>query len=879
MDFLLVPDAFTASETRYALATRNTMGAKVGSFSVLLETLADMWLIEPSELDWDVALQEHALRMPKAFWAKSIRVDEPATVAELKAGLQFLLNHVPLGARPADIPSPATRNQRYYNDLAELARKIGERPAQDQPAELWFREHTELYIEPVYVYPLLNQDDLYPWQRDVLKLLDEKGWLAPEPQKYDFIPVPQPDNLECPVQRFANTLFQGDKPDTKPENLHWLTCRDQLQEVEAATSMVQAAVEQGTKPERIVVVVPKGGDYELWLDKHFEYAGLIASNLRPESGVFDWQSSLIHDLLSSLIHPDIPMAVMSAMINPLMPWSAATGQKLAERFSDGKELSLRDDVSAEEQAMLQLLQCSPEPTPGAVLEWLGGIAENLAGKRIKGLPKSRMRNLLANTQRLMNLYGDASFEELIRNVTRQIPVATLESQEDRVRYLHAINIIQDGEPLPFQVDELFVLGFNQGNYSFQPEHTGPIQREAWDELAKTTDLAIPTLEQSQAQWEQSFTELLSRADTRITFLRSMNDHQGSTLEPSETLLDMALCFQSLNELDPERLERPVMQSDHPLLRKTSIKLEQPTPPVLEDLQLGPELIQRARTNQDGTIKPESPSSLEKLMQSPLAWLLYRLGIKSRQWEPLTPDISVQGTIAHKVFELFHEHQNQAWSETLFDTLFNQAVREEAAFLDSPQWRLKRTNLRNRVYRALNNFAAWCNQENWTISEVELELQGQLWDTPLKGYVDAVLSSGNQRLIVDYKTSKLTSRLKRLEKGYELQTLIYRQLFQQNNEQGEVMSGYYTLNDTTLLTDQPLKPSNQLNVLQPEPGLVAQSEKAAELVQARLKDIENGNIRLNVRSDEKAWKDRGITPYSLTDNPIVSRFTRDEEGNA
>ena len=151
MDFLLVPDAFTASETRYALATRNTMGTKVGSFSVLLETLADMWLIEPSELDWDVAIQEHALAMPKAFWAKSIRVDEPATVAELKAGLQFLLNHVPLGAKPADIPSPSTRNQRYYNDLAELARKIGERPAQDQPAELWFREHTELYIEPVYV--------------------------------------------------------------------------------------------------------------------------------------------------------------------------------------------------------------------------------------------------------------------------------------------------------------------------------------------------------------------------------------------------------------------------------------------------------------------------------------------------------------------------------------------------------------------------------------------------------------------------------------------------------------------------------------------------------------------------------------------------------
>lgn len=76
MDFILVPDALTASETRYALAQRNTMGTKVGSFSVLLETLAELWLIEPSELDWGAALQEQALAMGDAFWARSIRVDE-----------------------------------------------------------------------------------------------------------------------------------------------------------------------------------------------------------------------------------------------------------------------------------------------------------------------------------------------------------------------------------------------------------------------------------------------------------------------------------------------------------------------------------------------------------------------------------------------------------------------------------------------------------------------------------------------------------------------------------------------------------------------------------------------------------------------------------
>ena len=139
MDFVLVPDALTASETRYALAQRNTMGTKVGSFSVLLETLAELWLIEPSELDWNVALQEQALAMENAFWAKSIRVDEPATVAELKASITFLLNYSPLGARPEAVPSPANRNQRYYNDLVALVRRLEERPDTDQLAEQWFK--------------------------------------------------------------------------------------------------------------------------------------------------------------------------------------------------------------------------------------------------------------------------------------------------------------------------------------------------------------------------------------------------------------------------------------------------------------------------------------------------------------------------------------------------------------------------------------------------------------------------------------------------------------------------------------------------------------------------------------------------------------------
>jgi len=873
MDFILVPDALAASETRHALAQCNTMGAKVGSFSVLLETLAALWLIEPSELDWDIALQEQALTMGDAFWKDSIRIDEPATIAELKAGLQFLFNYLPLGIQPTEIQAPANRYERYYNDLVGLLERIGERSGQDQLAEQWLAEHHDLCIEPLHVYPRLDPERLYPWQQQVLSILAAKGWLAPEPDKYAFIPEPSPANQCSPTQQFAKVVFHPEAGTINCEGLHWLTCRDHAHEVEAVTCLIQTALDQGTAPERIAVVVPRGADYEAWLETHFEYAGIIASNVRPGSVTFDWQAALVHELLTNLVQRDTPMARMSVMINPLMPWSANIGHKLAEQFGEGKALEPGVELSAEGGAMLELLKSLPEQTPIAAMAWLSAIAEQIKAATIKGLGKQRLTGLLENTRRLMALYANEPFDEQIKRVIRQTPVAALEPQEDRNRYLSAVNILREDEPLPFQVEELFILGFNQGHYSYQPEHTGPIHRDAWDQLASEACLGIPTVETSHLHWQQGFSELLSRADSRITFLRAMNDYQGASLEPSETLLDMALCFQDLKQLDPERLECPIMQSDHPLLRTVPVKLEAPETPQLNDLQIDQGLMSTIRFRQDGTATPESPSSLEKLMQSPLAWLLYRLRIKSRMWAPQSPEVSVQGTVAHKVFELFSSRQAEPWNEALFDQLFDQSIEIEAPFLNAPQWGLKRTQLRNKAYRALNHFANWCQQEGWRISEVELELQGELWDTPLRGFVDAVLTNGNQTLVVDYKTSKHNRRLKQLDAGYDLQTLIYRELYQQQNSGSLAMSGYYTLNDATLLADQSLDPSDQLNVIQPQPTLEQQSANAVTLVRQRLDEINNGTIRLNHTSDEKDWDKCGIKAYALTDNPVVARFTR------
>ncbi len=872
MDFILVPDALAASEARYALAQRNTMGTKVGSFSVLLETLAELWLIEPSELDWDVALQEQALALGDAFWKDSIRVDEPATVAELKASLQFLLNYIPLGVQPAEFAQPASRYERYYNDLLRLLLRIGERPAQDQLAEQWLAEHQELYIEPVYVYPILDTDRLYPWQQQVLDLLMEKGWLTPEPGKYDFIPEPIPANQDAPVQQFARTLFHPEARTTPRENLFWLTCRDHVEEVEAVTSLIQTALDTGTVPERIAVVVPQGGDYELWLEKHFENAGTISSNVRHESEVFDWQSALIHDLLNTLAQPEASMALMSVMVNPLMPWSARMGHKFAVHCAKRKSLTSDEET---EQSLLDIIQNAPEKTTTSVIDWLKAIA-GLCRKNIyKGLNGQRMKGLIENTERLLSLYDAEDFAERINRVLRQMPVATLESGENRIRYLNAINIIQDKEHLPFQVDQLFILGFNQDHYSYRPEHTGAIPREAWDSIASETGLAVPTMDASQEYWQKDFAELLNRAEKGVTFLRSTNNFLGESLEPSESLLDMALCFQEMEELAPEKLETPILRSGHPLLRTEIVEIKEEATPELDDMEFDCNL-QTARLDDNGDFGQESPSSLEKLMVSPLAWLLNRLYIESCIWKPETPDIRVQGNVAHKVFELFFNDPKNTMGESLINSLFDQAVNEEAPFLNTDRWSLKRAKLRDEVFGALNDLANWCDKLGWQVTHTEDEIEGSLWGIKVRGRVDAILSDGQQALIIDYKKSKHTNRLTRLEKGYDLQTYIYRALYQQGHPGSTSLSGYFTVNDATLVTDQALPGSGMLSMVQPRVTLDAQSENAVAFVEERLKAIQDGMITLNQADDVKEWRKLGITDYSTKDNPVIARFILDNK---
>lgn len=883
MDFILTETALSAAHIRRELAKEKTAGVRVGDMDALLQTLSELWLVPPVQQDWEARLQETAPKVEGAFWEQSLQTDEPRTVAKLSQALQFALNHLPLEGTLQPIKAPNERYERYFNDLVRLHKAMDAiLPDARAFAAQWYQHKHEPAIEPLHLHLQLDCQALHPWQQDIVHAVWETtGRQAPGDTACQHPEIEavlarslEPNrNGKQSLHGFVEALFSPEHSPVPKEDIHWLTCRDALEETEAVTAMVQKASEQGTPPERMAIVVPETSDYVRYLESEMNKAGILLSNVSGTMRVWDWQSALLHDLLQHHLNPKIPMACMSVLINPLMPWSITRGHRFAENIQKGGDPESDD---TEEQALLDhLLKVEVRDDPEDLMEWLKTIVQCCEARNQFALTQARMSELLEKLASLLRFYRDHRQTDYIHRALAQLPVGEIPVDTEAIRLLNAVTLIHENAPLPFQVSELFLLGFNQGNYQYREAATGAIPIEHWDTFVSKTQLQIPEMEQEQSHWKERFRELLSRAENRVTFTLAQYDFDGTTLESSESLVDMALCFIPPEDLEPEALLASAASFTHPLLDPEAITLNATPEPNLRDLTLGADLLQEKDRNRDKPLT-ESPSSLERLMLSPLVWVLDRFHLKSRQWEPLKADPAVQGSVAHYVFELHAKVQETEWSDDRFGSYFEKAVEEKAAFLNLPEWEFNRRQLRQQVRTALQGFIAWCQQTGWHLEQAELQLQGTLWDVPVSGWADALLQQNGNKLVLDYKKSKHDSYLQRLNKGYDLQTYIYRSLYSQSHGSESVISGYFAMNDCHLVSDHPLAEAPGIRTKQPTKPLHEQSQNAYDAIQKRLTDLRNGTVALNSANEAENWKKLGVKPYALTDSneaPLLKRFTR------
>jgi hypothetical protein len=866
MDFVLVPDAVTANYVRGELAKQGIANTKVGNFQALIDILKELWIIPEKEDTFSQQLQSNALQMKEAFWAESILVDEIAVINLLENTVNQLLNLLPINHIPEVIADPQTRLEQYFNDIIRLFYFLNDRPSDQKTAAEWLSLDITDSIQPVNLF-VLDNVRLHPWQKEVVNRLLAHSNLE---QQILFTETQQQLRLQGAQDYIdmSNRLFEEASPQPVPDGFKGVLCRDLLEEFEVLASRIQKLIQQGTSPNEIAFIYPKGMDGIAYLSQEFAKREITLSNLPLIETGYDWQTELLRDLISLQLNPLVPMVKKSVLSNPLMPW--AFKAKLNRILSSDKHSQAIADEYCE--GLYQLVNQSVTNSE-EFLVLLAEIGNKLKFQNELSLTKRRWLVLLEQVKTVFALYASLSFPEQCQKVLAQLRSASMTLNSEKPFYLNAVTALSSSESLPKPVEHLFVIGFNEGHYRFTLKDQ--ISNTVLD-LGTWQSLGFSEIMQANLLYEQQILKQnLAKTKQSLTLLASRQAFDGSSLGLSEMALDLALCFQEVEEVDPHELFSHLNELGDDFVAWKQLAVEDLRTDEIEDLTFAENLLSLHKDS-DGNQRAESPSSLERMMVSPLDWLFNRQGLEDKSWQIQTLDILIQGQTAHKVFELYKDHQAKGYSDALFEELFTKSLQLEAPFVLQPGWRLERIHLKQQVKRALIGFVDWLNAEDWRIDDVEKRLHGEIWGIPLKGFTDAVLVNGDKTLILDYKKSKSDDRIKRLNNGLDLQTYIYRSLYAQQFGDSEIHSGYYTLNDQVLALDQSDSSQTTIKVKTPDVSLEEQSLEARNIIQNRLRELADGFVRLNRSTDEKSWADKGVKAYSLNDNPVIKRFVIEEE---
>lgn len=877
VDFVLMPDGLSANYVRNSLAKYNLNGVKVGNFLALLEALQSLWVFEVPTNDWDAKLQEKALMMPNAFWAKSIQVDEVSVIKQLDQSLKHILSGLSLNDSLSKVEKPSTKAEIYFNDLVELHQKMQRiRPINQQIAKQWLVQANGLSLDTINLYLSADLFQFDIWQQEIIDELTKniKGEILNHPTILNVLEQISKET-ESEFTALNKSLFTSQPTMEMPIGFNGLKPRDDLEACEVVASMIQKAIKNDVSFDEIAVVYPSGTNYPIWLEKVFQKAGISVSNLPSQQSVFDWQTALLRDLVLLQAQNTPPMARMSVLSNPLMPWR---NHKSRISIIENELDDVCDVANEISEGFIDLLTHKTNDSQQTI-QWLTDVVKHLKPLNKQGLTIDRFNDKLKQLETWFELYASDSFVEQCQKVLNQLQPHSLNLSSEKSHYLNSVTVLASNEVLLKPVKHLFILGFNQGHYSSNASNLASktvLNNQAWSLLSEQVGLGLNTFEKKVNFEQYQFKELLGKAQESLTILASQQDFEGGRLHLSETALDLALCFMSPEKVDPDSLFEILTKANHPLVEFAEVIIPEHASISIEDLDLKTNILD-LHTNDDGNQRPESPSSFETMMVSPLAWLLDRQVLKDKGWKVQELDVMLQGTVAHKVFELFKEKQNEAFSDTLYNQLFQQAVTKEAPFLLESEWRLELIQLKQQVKPAFEKFIRWLSQTGWRIADVEQRFSGEIWGTPVKGFADAILKKETSVLVLDYKKSKSKDRLTRLSRGFDLQTYIYRELYQQQHGQTEIHSGYYNLNDQVMVLDQIQTVDSDIKVVAPDISIEDQSLKARDLVQNRLSQLKSGQVELNRNQDQANWEKEGIKAYALKDNPVVTRFMKVVEG--
>jgi ATP-dependent helicase/nuclease subunit B len=652
----------------------------------------------------------------------------------------------------------------------------------------------------------------------------------------------------------------------RDNSLFFYGLRDPAACADFAAARARSMIESGVPARDIAIIT---GSDPRQIARAFAGQGVPLSGLPgslPERDIIG--ETALHLALAK--RPPTPaMALASLALSPLMPWPAQTGRDLAESLMGG---DFRGDILSSTQAHKELWT-NIRAAAGSLAQ-LRYLIDCICDQIAKGAEIRARLPIPAGE-------GSPDWEAILRG----IQIAP-QSVPDPERNLEGVSLWSAQESPWRPCRHLIVVDFTDGLYPTRPRANPMFLDSEIAHIREVTGLQLRGRAEGLGKALSLFDQQLQAVAGSVTFLMPWRDLSGARLQPSAGLSLVARVISNIEDATDLIVDVSRMPpEDWPVAHHRLPPLSQP-PELPEALHFAGRDLLALRRKNDGTIKPQSPSRLEKLLVSPLAWLLDEVEANDLSWSAEALDVMAKGNIAHDVFEhVFLKDQPIPDRPALNDAViaaYDQALTRHANFLRSASWDMERQGLEREILQAALRWRDHLLALEAKIIGNEIWLSGEAHGVNLHGKADAILElPGGGLLIVDHKKSGTSGRRKRMEAGWDLQAALYRDMIARPiRREGDGMDAligrsvgiaYHLMNDGGLLTSGLALPTGSPARDLGDAINVAAIERLAE----RLAELRAGRVVLNTTADEGFFKkEASFTPYALTDgSALVSAFIR------
>lgn len=670
------------------------------------------------------------------------------------------------------------------------------------------------------------------------------------------------------------------------DSLAFFALRDEAEEADFAAARAQRLIDQGVAAHEIGLLVPDETGYVAQLRRAFDAAGVPISGLPVQPDRRDIAGETLLQLLLCFQAPAPAMALASLYISPLMPWSPETGLQLSREVMQGRfEPFAARSLTGRAQRFYQLVRSNIAQTPAGILQALEQAAQLLSDAAEQREAVSVFRSKLGMMRAELAQSRSLDWTALYRVATPATP-----KPSPSEAFVEGVSVFTEGSMPWRSAKHLIAMGMS-GNRWPRAVSASPLFLDGELRLLREkTGLHIETRGDVLARRLEKLRRQFLCASESLTLLRPVFAPNGSRQAPAAALSLVARTVGN-GEKGTEDAEalihdlRALPRELWPFAHRVVEAATDPQPSAVPEdgiLRLDRDLLRR-RLSDDGRMQPQSPSRLETLMVSPLAWSLSEFGAEPVTWAPDGLNVMVAGTIAHDVLEhLFpkdaplpdHDQIDAEVSE-----LLSSAIRRIAPFLQRSIWAVEREGLLRDIRTAAHAWRNTLGDLGARVIDNEIGLQGEALGILLRGRADCLLQlEDGSLLVVDHKKSGTPKRRARLEAGWDLQLGLYREMLKRPEKTGDVLEAalvgnpqigvaYHLINDQGVLLEGLEPPDGVVTVV--EGGI---SVQAMDLLIKRLAEVGSGQIRLNREDDRKFFeKTANLAPYALDASPLVSRF--------